>query len=484
VELIDWLHLGIVVGVFCFDTVVGIHALVSKREPRAAVAWTGLCFLVPLLGGVLYILFGVNRIRTRARKLQERGRFDPGEKRDYRELQAELAASHPDRAESMAALIRISERVGGRPLLDGNRVQPLFNGDNAYPAMLEAIRNAEHSVYLCSYMFDTDAVGREFVDALAATAARGVDVRVIVDGVGEYYARGTRVGKLLCARQAVKFAAFLPPRLSPRGLRINLRLHRKILVVDHRIGFTGGINIGGDNVLEDPDNSRPIADLHFRIDGPAVLSLEDVFLEDWYFCTGEPPHFDDCKPAVEPAGDALCRGISDGPNEDFQVLTWILVGALGVARERVQIVTPYFLPDRELLAALTAAALRGVQVDVILPERSNLPPIAWAAQDRLVDVLEYGVRVYYQPPPFSHTKLLVMDDFYVLLGSANLDPRSLRLNFEFNVEVFDPALAAELSAWFDAVKERSREVTREELAGRSSLVVLRDSLAKLLSPYL
>lgn len=494
-----WLKTALAVAVGLFAVITALHALMTKRDPRAAIGWTVLCALLPVLGGVLYVIFGVNRIQTKAKRLKRRGRFHSGETRDYAELAAELASSYPERADAMAALLRISEKVAHRPLLPGNRVVPLYNGDSAYPRMLEAIGNAEKSVYLCTYLFDTDELGMHFVDALAATAARGVDVRVIVDGVGERYSRGTRVGKLLGKRQAVKFAAFLPPGLSPRGLRVNLRLHRKILIVDHQIGFTGGMNIGGHNLVENDDNSHPIADLHFHITGPAVFTLEDVFLEDWYFCTGEEPDVDERKPTIESCvepdessaegaaqapGAALCRGISDGPNEDFKVLTWILVGALSVARERVQIMTPYFLPDRELLAALTGAALRGVQVDVILPEKNNLPVIAWAAQDRLVDVLEYGVRVYYQPEPFNHTKLLIMDDFYVLLGSANLDPRSLRLNFEFNVEVYDAELARALAERYEHTRTRSRQVTREDLKKRGALVKFRDSVAKLLSPYL
>ena len=509
VDIPSWLQLTLAIGVLAFSVVTALHALMTKRDPRAAIGWTVLAALLPVLGGVLYVVFGVNRIHTKAKRLKRRGRFHCGEKRDYQALQAELAATYPHRAEVVSTLVKISERVSGRPLLSGNRVEPLYNGDNAYPAMLEAIGNAEESVYLCSYLFDTDELGMRFVNALAATAARGVDVRVMVDGVGERYSRGDRVGKVLGEREAVRFAAFLPPRLSPRGLRVNLRLHRKILIVDHKLGFTGGMNIGGLNLVEDPDNEHKIADLHFRITGPAVYSLEDVFLEDWYFCTGEAPDFHERKPtadSVPKAGDAVgdqaddnadhdpaddcapgtavCRGISDGPNEDFQVLTWILVGALSVARERIRIMTPYFLPDRELLSALTAAALRGVQVDVILPENNNLPLIAWAAQDRLVDVLEYGIRVYRQPDPFAHTKLLVMDDFYVLLGSANLDPRSLRLNFEFNVEVYDEALAGSLGRRYDQVLASSHEVTREDLTKRHPLIKFRDSVAKLLSPYL
>lgn len=467
-----------------FDLSTALHALMTKRDPPSSVGWTIACLSLPVVGGFLYLLLGVNRIKTKAQKLKNKGRFDSGAKRDYHDVEGELAKVYPDRADTVAALLQISSRVTNRPLLRGNKVEPLYCGDEAYPLMLEAIGNAEKSVYLVTYLFDTDAMGLRFVDALSATAARGVDVRIVVDAIGELNSPSTRVSKLLSVREGVKVARYMPPALSLRGLSLNLRNHRKILVVDSEVGFTGGMNIGGMNVCADPDNDHPIEDLHFRVTGPIVYALEDVFFEDWYFSTGQKPDWKTDRCPLEPKGDAMCRGISDGPNEDYEVLTWILVGALSTARKRVQIRTPYFLPSRELLSALNAAALRGVQVDVILPAKNNLPPIAWAAQDRLVDVLEHGVRVYFRRAPFTHAKLLIMDEFYVILGSANLDPRSLRLNFEFNLEVYDANLATELSRRFDADRENADEMTREMLAKRGFFTKLRDSIAKLFSPYL
>ncbi|ACY17873.1 cardiolipin synthase [Haliangium ochraceum] len=474
------LHTLIGLVVLAFGVVTAVHALLNKRDPRSSFGWTVMCLFVPPFGAMAYWLFGVNRIVSKAQRWQEHGRFQPGNERAYSEAEAELASQHPQRAETMSALLRISHRVTGRPLLRGNTVEPLFNGENAYPAMLEAIEGAQRSVYLSTYIFDSDAAGLRFLDALSAAAARGVDVRVIVDAIGELYAR-PRITRLLRRRPGIRVERFLP---LTQGLRINLRNHRKVLVVDSALGFTGGMNIGRRHLVEDADNERPTADLHFRIRGPAVYALEDVFFEDWYFCTGEEPAWQHSDYPVEHLGPAMCRAISDGPNHDFEVLTWILVGALSTARERVQIMTPYFLPSRELLASLHAAALRGVAVDIILPAENNLPFVGWAVQSMLDEVMYYGVRVYYQPPPFNHSKLFVVDEFYVVLGSANLDPRSLRLNFEFNLEVYDAALASTLAAHFNTVRGHSREVSVDELRARSLPVRLRDSVAKLMSPYL
>lgn len=471
-------------GILGFGVFSGFHALLRKRDPRSALGWIVVCVLVPALGALLYWTFGVNRILTRTRRLQKRGRF-ASIGRTYGDAEVPLAEVHPGRAETMSALVRISERVTRRPLLHGNKVEPLHNGEQAYPEMLEAIRHAEKSIYLCTYLFDTDAAGMEFIDALGASAARGVDVRILVDAIGETYSR-PRASKVLRRRQAVKVARFLPLAPTLRGLRVNLRNHRKVLLVDSEIGFTGGMNIGQRHLVNDENNKKCTVDLHFRVTGPIIYALEDIFFEDWIFATGDEPHWsdDDEVEPIEPTGDALCRAISDGPNEDYEVLTWILVGALGAARERVQIMTPYFIPSRELISALNATVLRGVTVEIILPRHSNLPFVDWATQDMLEDVLRYGVEVYREPPPFNHTKLLIVDRFYVNLGSANLDPRSLRLNFELNLEVYDAELAETLSDHFDRVRERSTPVTREDLAKRNIAVKLRDAVAKLASPYL
>jgi cardiolipin synthase len=225
-----------------------------------------------------------------------------------------------------------------------------------------------------------------------------------------------------------------------------------------------------------------MADLHFRLMGPVVTQIERVFLTDWGFVTGE--HRTWNSPSVAKAGGALCRTVVDGPNEDLEKLTTILIGAVSLARRRILIMTPYFLPSRELIAALQAAALRGVEVVVILPARSNLPFVDWATRNMLWELLRWNVRVYYQPPPFAHTKLFLVDNHYVLIGSANIDPRSLRLNFELTVEVYEQTLSERLSTYIEAIQAQSREVSLQDMDGRPLPIRVRDALVWLLSPYL
>ena len=456
------------------------HALLNKRDPRAALGWVVLCLVLPGVGAFLYWLLGVNRIRTLARDWQARGMGMHGRQPDFCLWVADMAAELPFRAENYAAQLSLADAVTRRPLLQGNRVRPLHNGEEAYPAMLEAIEAAHSSVCLSTYIFDSDRTGRRFVEALRAAAARGVDVRVLVDAMGERYSFPP--ARRLLRRSGVRIARFLPPSLSERGIHINLRNHRKLLIVDGLVGFTGGMNIG-DRHLANKNNPRRVVDIHFRVEGPVVGQMQEAFFEDWQFTTGEPVAGIDYPDAV-PGAEAFCRGISDGPNEDFEQLTWLLVGALNCARRRVRIMTPYLIPDRSLITAINAAALRGVTVEIMLPEKNNLPYVAWATRAYLWELLQYGTRIYYQPSPFVHSKFLLVDDAYALVGSANLDPRSLRLNFEFCLEVYDRRLNDTLARHFDTLHGLSREVSKEELDVRPLPLKLRDAFAKLFSPYL
>jgi len=463
-----------------YGLLTALHALLYKRDPRAALGWIVTSLAVPGVGPLFYWLLGVNRIRARGRGWQEGGNGLPLRGAPVCVWSAELAASGlPFRDEWYAPYLTLADTVTRRPLLGGNAVEILVNGDAAYPVMLEAINAARQTIYLSSYIFESNTTGRRFVEALSQAVERGVEVRVLVDALGECYSRPP-IGRLL-TRSRVPVARFLPFSLGDRGLHFNLRNHRKLLVVDGHLGFTGGMNIGDRHLLETAADGG-VRDLHFRIEGPAVGQMQDAFCEDWGFATGE--HLAGSRPPLEHYGSAMCRGISAGPNEDFEKLYWLLTGVLAVARQRVCIMTPYFIPDRQLVMALNTAVLRGVKVDLLLPERNNLPLVQWASRAYFWELLQYGVGIYLQPPPFDHSKLLLVDDLYSLVGSANLDPRSLRLNFEFNLEVYDSALNARLAAHFNACRNAARPVTQDEMDGRSLPVKMRDATAKLLSPYL
>jgi cardiolipin synthase len=461
----------------------GWHALLLKRDPRSSMGWIAVILIFPLMGPFLYFLFGINRVHTRARKLARESLIQDNSRAVLLEDAGELFFTKISFLSEYSELVKISRSISKGPLLGGNQIHALHNGEEAYPSMIEAIKEAKHSVYLSTYIFETNQTGRLFIDALAQAKERGGDVRVIIDGVGQYYSFPT-AGRLL-KKRGVHITRFLPPRLIPPAIHINLRNHRKILTVDGRIGFVGGMNIGDRHLAGNLSNPSRVVDMHFRLKGPVVTRIEDVFLEDWRFCAGD-SHPE--RPATPPncisEDGALCRVIIDGPNEDFDKFAQILMGVVSSAKHRIWIMTPYFLPSRELIAAMRTASLRGVDVRIILPKKNNLPFVHWATRNLLWELLERKVRIYYQPPPFVHTKLLIMDDYYVHMGSANIDPRSLRLNFELTIEVYDKALAETLASHFEKTRERSTEVFLQDLDSRSIPARTRDALAWLFSPYL
>jgi cardiolipin synthase len=488
VSLLDWLPapVAVVVGacISAFSLWTAGHALLRKRSPRSAAAWVAFCLLFPLLGASLYWLIGQNRIFRRARKLRER--FPWPEQLDQEalvtaELLRPLAADDRE-LEAWLQVARTGDAATGRPLRPGNRIFPLEDGEQTYPPMLEAIEAARESIDLSTYLFDGARTVERFVDALARARERGVRVRVMIDGLGDLLA--WNVASRALARRGIRAALFLPPSLSERGLHINLRNHRKLLIVDGRRGFTGGINLRDSHeVTLQPTGAWRTRDLHFELAGPAVGDLERVFQEDWCFATGEP--FVEPLPRFEPeAGEARVRVVPDGPDEERDALKWLIIGAIASARRRIRIETPYFIPPHELEAALIAARLRGVRVEVLLPGTIDHRFVHWAARAMVGDLVRRGVELRYQPAPFVHTKLMLIDDGLAIVGSANLDPRSLRLNFELDLAVYDRDFSHALHEMFDRDWRQSRPLTATMLARDPLWRRLRDNLARLAAPYL
>jgi cardiolipin synthase A/B len=450
------------------------HALVYKRDPRSATLWLVVIWLVPMFGWALYWLLGINRVRRKASAAREQV---------MRRRVGTESSPAPEAvvADGLAGLRNMVRRITSRELTLGNRITPLVNGVEAYPAMLEAIEAAQASIVLSSYIFDRAGIGAMFVDALARAQRRGVQARVLIDDVYVRLSRSSAFEPL--QRIGVPVAAFNSPLIPARLHAVNLRNHRKILVTDGRIGFMGGMNIHQPYWRPD-DPGQAERDLHFKLEGPVVRHLAEVFAEDWQFTTGETLAGDLWLPAVPQAGPVPARGIDEGPDEHLDRLRWVFIGALNVARQSIGIWTPYFVPDQAIIAALNAAALRGVTVDILLPARSDHRIVDWAAAAHFWQVLEHGCRIWTQTGPFDHTKLLIVDREWACFGSANWDARSLRLNFEFNVESYGAELGASLHKLFATALSGARQVTLAEVNGRPLAVKVRDGAARLFTPFL
>lgn len=447
------------------------HAVIYKRESRSASLWVIVIWMMPALGPILYLFMGVNRVQRRAARL----RTGIVRHRSAAAIRAEEPGTH------LGPVARLMTQVSGRPLVAGNSLEDLVDGAQAYPAMLEAIHGARASVMMASYIFNGDGIGEQFVDALARAHLRGVAVRVLVDDVDVRFSRNSAVRAL--RRAGVPVGVFNPPFVPARINAVHLRNHRKILVVDGALGFTGGMNVDRRYWIPH-DPAAASRDLQFRIRGPVVLQLAEVFAEDWQFTTGESLQGAPWFTPPEEAGNALARVIDDGPDETSERVRWAMVGGLTAAQRAVRILTPYFIPDGSLITALNAAAMRGVDVDIVIPERSDLPHVHWATFGQLWQVLEHGCRVWLSPPPFDHSKLMVVDGAWTLLGSANWDARSLRLNFELNVECYSLELGARMAGLVQTRINAARRFTMADLNARSVPVKLRDGVARLFAPFL
>jgi len=447
---------------------VTIHVLLYKRNVGAAVSWIGIAWLSPFLGGLLYAIMGVNRVKRRAKRLL-RERTRPGI------AEAASAGLPPD--DPLASLEFAVGRLTGLPREHGNKVEALRNGDEAYPRMLEDIGRARMSIGLESYIFRDDAAGAPFHQALIEAKRRGVQVRVLIDGVGGGYFWSGTYRRL--SRAGVPVARFLHSYFPWRMPFVNLRNHRKVLVIDGRIGFTGGINIGAEN-LQAAHPTHAVRDTHFRFEGPVVEQLTDAFVDDWLFTTGEDLPDKDWFPPIDKAGVVAARVVTSGPDEDNERIEFVALHAISCARKSIRVVTPYFLPPEPLTMALGLAAMRGIEVDLIIPERGNHAVLDWARQIPLRPLIEAGCRVWLLPPPFEHSKLMTVDDCWSFVGSANWDTRSFRLNFELNVELHDTGFAHEIVV----ATRNCRRLTVAELDADPLPVRLRNGAARLLQPYL
>jgi cardiolipin synthase len=382
-------------------------------------------------------------------------------------------------SERYAALERAVGVITQRPTAPGNAIRLLRNGEQAYPEMLRAITQAKASIGLASYIFNDDAAGRPFIEALEAAQARGVAVRVIVDGIGSGYFYAPAAARL--QRAGVAVARFMHSWLPWRMAFLNLRNHKKILVVDGTRAFIGGLNISADN-LAGADPRRAVRDMHFDVTGPVVAQIAEAFASDWLFASGEELSGAAWFPDIPACGAALARVVTSGPDQDIEKTEFMFLQAIASAMRSIRIITPYFLPDERLVTALALAAMRGIEVDVVVPESSDHKVLDWAVMAHIGPLLEAGARVWRAPLPFEHSKLMTVDGGWSLVGSANWDQRSLRLNFELNMEVYDQDFAALVAQKIDA--RRGNPIRLAGLRGRPMRIRLRDRAVRLMLPYL
>lgn len=459
--------------VFLHSLVLAFAIVMERRSPTASLAWIITLILLPGLGVLLYWLLGRRKFKRVARWR------DRAHARLSIRLPAPPADEEPNRQKRK--LQRLVEKVTGNLPTRGNSIQLLRNASRAYPEMLQTIAEARHHVHLEMYIFRTDETGQQFIEALGAAARRGVEVRLLLDSVGCMGADPARLRQLEKAGARVEL--FAPLRLRPLTQRLNFRNHRKILVVDGICSFIGGLNIGDEYLGLDPTlgNWR---DTNLKLCGRASNYVQQVFLEDWCYVTDEVLAGDAYFNTAEEYGEATVQILPSGPDLEWGALHQAFFRAIAGADQRVCITSPYFVPDRTMLDAITTSALAGIDVRLVVPSRSDLPLVAAAGRTYFPELLEAGVRIFEYQAGFIHAKTVIIDDWAALLGSANMDIRSFQLNFEINAIVYDREFVLATEEVFEMDLAHSREVTLEECRRRPIPTRFIEGLARLMSPLM
>lgn len=458
---------------------VSVWILLQRRAPVATLGWLLAMAALPVVGLVVYFVFGPRRFRRqRLKRLRSRRKI-----RMRRQSLADLrdrAAQAPAR---LRQLVRLVSNATQLPLSTAQDVQLLVGGACTFDAIVQAIAQARHHVHLEYYIFQPDTTGQRVLQALTERAQAGVQVRLLVDALGSKRLARRHYQALLDAGGEV--ALFHPPKMG-RRLRpiINFRTHRKIVVIDGILGFTGGVNI------TDTEDKRlhPQAyhDIHLRLQGRVVSWLQHVFLEDWAYAQNYrhpamPQDFAALLPLQED-GDSIAQIMASGPDSPLEAIHRVFVEACYVAHQRLWLTTPYFVPTEAAILALTSAALRGVDVRVLVPERSDSKLVTSAARSYFDELLECGVKVYLYQGRMLHAKTMVVDDMLGMVGTANFDIRSFRLNYEVCALVYTATFAQQLAAQFTQDLQHSQRI----FAGRPQSLPQRlgDAVARLFSPLL
>ena len=454
--------------------------LLTKKDPTAAVAWCLIVLFVPFLGALLFWAFGYNYIHRLRRKRRHRAAFRRQHPPTSQEATREWADAGPAEP-TWNGLGRLARKLHAFPVSHGNRVTFYHDTHEAFAALLEAVGQARHHVHLEFYIFRSDSTGRQLVDLLTAKAKDGVEVRLLYDAMGCVRTRGRLFEPLLAA--GGKVHAFLPLNPLRSRIQVNLRNHRKIVVVDGRLGFTGGMNIG-DEYLGKDRYFGYWRDEFLKLEGPAVAGLQRVFVEDWDFAAHEALDRPEYSPEVPPAGGAVVQVIESGPDQEVNSIREMFFAAILGAQERLWISSPYFVPDAGLLDALRLARLRGVDVRLLSLLRPDHFLSFYAGRYYWTDMLAMGARVYQYRKGMMHAKILTADGKWGLVGTPNLDNRSLGLNFEVACMLHTPAMVADLEAQFERDLLDAVPLDAKTYAARPLPDRLTENACRLFSPLL
>ncbi|TAJ06813.1 cardiolipin synthase [Marinilabiliaceae bacterium JC017] len=463
--------------------VIVIIIILENRSPLKTISWTLVLLLLPGIGIVFYIFFGQNLRKEKiiARKglknheilssiaLSQIRKLSNGDLFENRQIN--------DKRKIITLLLNNSNSI----VTHGNGVKVLNNGSETFDSIIKTLQAARHFIHLEYYIFADDEIGREIIAILKEKASQGVEVRMIVDDVGSWELKNKFFNEMRTA--GIEIESFLQVRFPLFTSKVNYRNHRKIIIVDGQIGFLGGINVA-DRYIKGDKSYGIWRDMHLKLQGDAVSALQTVFLTDWYFVSQEeitdPRYFSSQKPV----SDKLVQITASGPDSDHPAIMMGFFQAITSAQDYVYVATPYFMPSESILLALKTAAMGGVDVRIIIPEKSDAYITLYCSRSYIKEMIESGVKFYFYQKGFLHSKMLVIDDIVASIGSTNMDFRSFEQNFEVNAFVFDEEIAVDVRKTFIHDLKDSRQINMAEWKKRPKTKKMKESFARLFSPLL
>jgi cardiolipin synthase len=486
----DFLHIlytilkvAIVVTYFAGIIYAVVSTVLENRNPLKTISWIIVLVLLPLIGFIIFMFFGQNLRKEKiiARKgLKNHDNISSVALEQVNTL-SEVKKLQDHLLEEKRQLITLLLNNSNAVVTAGNKVDILLNGSMTFDAIIAAIEGAQSFIHLDYYIFADDKIGRRIIEILKRKVKEDVEVRMIVDDVGSWELKTPFYKEMWSA--GISIYSFLTVHFPKLTSKVNYRNHRKIVVVDGKIGFIGGLNIA-DRYISGNEEIGVWRDTHLRIEGDAVNSLQTVFSIDWYFVSNKELNDKKYFPKKEPLDDKVVQIVTSGPDYDYPSIMMGIIQAITSAKKSVCIATPYLIPTESVLLALKTAALAGIEIKIILPQKSDSRTTLLSTRSYIRELLETGVKFYFYRKGFMHSKILIIDDFVSIVGSANMDFRSFEQNFEISAFIYDKKTAKELNKIFENDLSNSKTVILEEWNNRPRIEKAKESFARLISPLM
>lgn len=462
---------------------VAIMIVLEKRSPYKTAAWILVLILLPIMGVIFYLFFGQE---YRKRKIYSRKgikslgkirNLSSQQLREIDQMQLNLSKKVLEKENIIRLLLNNSHAL----LTTGNHLEILIDGEKTFNAILKAIKSAKHHIHLEYYIFSDDKIGNQLKNLLIEKSKEGIEIRIIIDDVGSWDLSEIFISEL--KENGIEIYSFMEVRFPRLTSKMNFRNHRKIVIVDGKIGFTGGLNIA-DRYIEGAKKLGRWRDTHLQIEGDAVACLQVIFAADWYFVIKENLNGQKYFPPFTDNPGTPVQISASGPDSDWQSIEQAFFAAITNAKEKIYITTPYLMPPPSIVSALETAALSNIDVRIIIPEKSDAITPKWCSFSFIEKLLEAGIKVYFYQQGFTHSKFMIVDDVFSTIGTANLDFRSLETNFEVNAFIYDEKFTQKLEKHFLFDLKNSREIKLNEWKKRPWHFKVRESLAHIVSPML